>query len=253
MPKTRIAYVDRKVQYGRGRAAAVLGQTYDVHRLDNTTNNSIITGSPVLSSFPAYLDKAKRGDLENVIFDLLAVQMTCDNSKLRLGDILVETGYESNAGQYAFAQRRPLKPSIFIRVERNVNITRPNPLAGQAGEQPTSGSVVATDYIGVTQASELYLTLTNGQYNFASAGLMASVPFGLQPQNRIRGPHKPDFPTQVEETQFLGYLPALPGVQILENDVVNSDAGDRYRVAQPYQSDDVGLVGSVLILKKIMV
>jgi hypothetical protein len=88
---------------------------------------------------------------------------------------------------------------------------------------------------------------------FASAGLMASVPFGLQPMNRIRGPHKPDFPTQVEETQFLGYLPMMPGVQIIENDIINSDSGDRYRVAQPFQSDDIGLQGYILILKKMNV
>jgi hypothetical protein len=69
----------------------------------------------------------------------------------------------------------------------------------------------------------------------------------------MRSLHKPDLPTQVPDVQFVGYLPLLDGVQIIENDIINSDSSDRYVVAQVYQSDTVGLQGYILLLKKMAV
>lgn len=246
--------IDEIVQVGRGVAASVLGQTYDVYRLTSSTNNSIISGSPHISGFPARIRKlVDRKALENAIFELEAFEFTCDNTTLDLGDVLVETGYESDGGQYVFAQRRPTRENVFIRCERNVSLSRPTPKGGSAAQQPVSGSVVASGYIGITKANEEILTLANGNYAFAATGTLATVPFGLQPQNRVRSMHKPDLPTQVPDVQFVGYLPLMPGVQILENDIINSDSGDRYVVVQVYQSDTVGLQGYILMLHKMAV
>lgn len=245
--------LDQIIQVGRGAAASVVGQTYSVYRLTDTTSNSIFSSDPVLTEFPAKFDKAKTADIENVTFELLVCALTCDNTNLQIGDVLKETGYKADGGQYVLAQTRPLKPSIFVRVERDVAISRPSPAGGNASQQPDSGAQLAPGYLGITKSGEEILTLTNGLYAFASSGSVASVPFGLQPQNRVRGEHKPDIPTQVPEVQFVGFLPFLPGVQILENDIISSDAQDRYVVVQVYQSDDIGLQGYIVILKKMAV
>jgi hypothetical protein len=245
--------IDAVIQAGRGAAASVLGQTYDVYRRTSGSNNSVISGTPAISAFQAYKNDPVKSAIENVAFELQVYPFTCDNSSLQFGDILVETGYKSDGGHYAYAQGRPRELSLFVRCERNVSLSRPTPKGGSAAEQPASGSIVASGYIGVTKASEEILTLTNGTYAFSASGSLATVPFGLQPQNRMRSLHKPDLPTQVPDVQFVGYLPLLDGVQIIENDIINSDSSDRYVVAQVYQSDTVGLQGYILLLKKMAV
>ena len=253
MKPSQIAKIDTAIQRGRGAAAQVLGQSYAQYRLTNATNNSVVSGTPVNANFLARIAKAKKQSIENQVFDLQVFSATCDNTTLQFGDILVESGYESDGGQYAVAQKRPTRETLLVRVERNASITRPNPLGGAFTDQPASGSAPARNYVGPTKSSELVLTLTNGSYSFQPSGTFAAVPFGLQPQNRMRNGHKPDFPTQVPEVHFLGYLPYLPGVQIVENDVINSDSSDRYVVGMVYQSDDVGFQGYLLGLIKMAV
>jgi hypothetical protein len=251
---THVQQIDGAIQAGRGAAATVLGQTYDVYRLTNATNNSVVSGTPHIAAFQARIRKiTDKKAIENVPFDIQVFEFTCDNRALVPGDILVETGYEGDGGKYAFAQRRPTRESIFVRVERNVSLSRPTPAGGSSAQQPSSGAIKAPGYIGITKATEEILTLTSGVYAFETSGPIATVPFGLQPQNRIRSPHKPDSPTQVPEVQFVGYLPFMPGIQVIENDVISSDNSDRYVVVQVYQSDTVGLQGWILILRKMAV
>lgn len=256
---TALQQINQAIQTGRGAAASVLGQGYDLYRLINTTSGSVVSGTPALTQYQCSMRKTQdRNAIENAVFELPIFEGTCNALPLVLGDVLVENPayYEGTGSAYVFAQARPRRENLFVRCEFNISITRPNPKGGQSGQQPSSGNIVQdpyTNYGGNTKANELLLVLNNGLYSFSTSGTLAGVPCGIQPQNRIRSPHKPDFPTQVPETRFCGYVPLLPGVQIVENDILSLPNADRYMVLEVYTSGNVGLEGYILILSKLAI
>src|ERR1700738_173915 len=253
---SRLVYWDNLVQYGRGVGANVVGQSYSVYHLGPTTSGGIETGAPLFGPggtistnyLQASITKAKRAHVvENTTFELLTFEAIVDNRKLSLGDVLVETGYEGTGSNYVVAQRRPMRPTVLVRSEQNISISRPTPLGGAAQQQPASGNLFNAAYGGTTKGSEYVLTLTNGLYSFVSSGSPASIPCGIQPQNKLRSYHGLQFPTNIQREYFVAYLPMLPGVQIWEADVLNLSNADRYMVMQPYTSSQIGLVGWILI------
>lgn len=245
--------IDFAIQKSRGAAASVLGQTYNVYRLSDTTTGSIFDQAPVYSGFPMRVAKASRMKVEGETFALQVFEGLCDNMVLELGDVLVETGYQEEEGnQFIFAQRRPTRESIFVRAESSVSITRPRPYGGQAGQQPGSGVIPAPGYMGVSKASEWVLTLTNGSYTFTNSpnAVAAAVPAGLVQLNRIRDGRKPDLPSLLYREHFIVYLPLIPGEQINELDAFNFPNQDRYEGASIYTSEQTGLGGYIVIVEK---
>lgn len=250
--------INQAVQIGRGVDGAINGQQFDVYRLGPTTSNGVVTGNPLYAGYPASMKRASKADIENFSFELQIFEGQCDSLALTTGDVLVESPayYQGTGSMYVFAQHRPLAPNLFVRCEYSISITRPSPQGGQAGQQPVSGMIAQspyTGYGGVTKASAQLCTLTNGLFGFSSAGSLASIPCQIQPQNRVTGIHSRDLPTAFPETRFSAYVPLLPGVQVQENDELNLPNGDRYSVLQPYSSGEVGLVGYILLLRKLAV
>jgi hypothetical protein len=253
---THIQQIDAAIQAGRGAAASVLGQTYDVYRLLNTSNNTIVTGTPYLTNYVARIRRKDGTPIENEKFKLLTFSAICDNRNLDIGDVLVENGYRTDDGTYCIAEMRPTRETILVRTESMATITRPNPHAGQAGQMPISGFtwIDSGRWGGTDKANELILTLTNGTYSFQQTGTYASVPVGLQPWTRIRNKDKgmAEMPTQAQDTEWFIYVPLLPGMVFVENDIINYQNGDRYMVIQPYVST-VGLQGWILVVAKMAV
>lgn len=271
MAATRVRYLDSKVQYGRGKAAGVYGESYNVYRV-TTQSGSYLDGPPVISDFAVSPVTAKKTSIENESFRLQIFDGTCDNTKLKLGDILVETHVfdDRQPDKIVFAQRRPFKGrSLFVRTEANITITRPQPLGGQSGQQPmaepgTAAAVIkAPGYIGLTKQNENGLLLSNGGYFFTNnaqfnepqinsplSGL-AGVPAALLQLNRIRDATLPKIPTALFREHFVIWLPPLNGVQIQELDRLNFPNSDRYETASVYTSDMTGLIGYVCICDKL--
>jgi hypothetical protein len=253
--------LDGVIQTGRGVAAAVIGQTYDVRRLTAPTpaNGSVSSQTPVLTGFPARLRRTtSKLAIENAVFDLLCYEATCDNRELVLMDELTETGYEAmENGVYVFAQARPTRETLWMRTDANIAITRPIPAVGQAAQQPSSGWVANTNgYGGVQKDTELVMTLTNGSYAFSSVGASpASIPCGLQPLNRIKdtgtGVAAGKWPTALYREHYLAYIPLLPGEQLSELDRLNFPNSDRYEIALIYSSEMTGIGGYILIVEKL--
>lgn len=274
MPGTRIAYLDRKIQYGRGKAGSVYGQTYDVYRNGPNVSGSIYDSKPVLSNYPMSPEKAKPKDIENETFRLQVFAGDCDNTKLQLGDVLKETGYEAltQSGQqvtggtsnaftgdvFVFAQRRPFRgKNIFVRCESAISITRPMPRSGAAYQQPPPGSspsgVKAAFHIGVDKSSEWGLVLSNGGYFFSNDPQydLAGVPAGLLQLNRIRDAANPKWPVALYREHFVIFVPLLNGIQIQELDSFNFPNSDRYTAASVYTSEETGLQGWIIIFEKL--
>ncbi len=252
-PPTALTQINTAIQLGRGAAASVLGQTYNVYRLSPASSGQIVSGAPALTGFPATLTHWKNPkDIENQVFDALTFKAMCDNLYLQIGDILVGYGYGSDEAMYAVADLRPLKQTILIRCEQSSTVTRPTAPADTIVRNP-NGPTDVTGYNVVTKETEQSLVLTNGSYSFATTGTAAMVPFGLQPFNKLREYPESKLPTDTRREGFVGYLPLLPGVILEENDVISSgSAGDRYRIEQVYIAE-FGLQGNVLLLTKLIV
>src|SRR6185437_11055391 len=108
--------IDQALQLVQGAIASVLGPTFDVYRVVDTSNGSIFDGPPVLSGFPISPVKTGKKFIENQTFDLLGFIGTCDNRQLEYGDVVIKTGYDPRTTDvFVFAQLRELGPSIFVR------------------------------------------------------------------------------------------------------------------------------------------
>ena len=248
-----LAALNTLVQYGRGKAASILGQVYDVYRLGPTVSGQIVSGTPAISGFPASLTHwTNAQDVENNPLGALTFAATCTNLALEIGDIFVGYSYGSDGAMYAVADLRPLKQTVLVRCEQSSTITRPTAPADLVALNP-SGPTDIGAYNVVTKETEQSLVLNNGSYTFATSGVAAMVPFGLQPLNKLREYPESKLPTDTRRQGFVGYLPLLPGVIVQENDVISSgSAGDRYRVEQIYIAE-FGLQGQILLLSKLIV
>lgn len=251
---TYLPQLNQVVQLGRGIASSVLGLTYSVYRLNSASTGSVVgSQSLVYPAYQMYFNKAQKTKLENETFNLLAFAATCDGTKLRVGDILVENGYESDGGMYCVVQLRPMKQNMIIRVEMASAIERPHPAAGAAENQPTSGAVAMPLYGGLTPANRYEVTLNNGLYNVLEQGIgaVASIPIGLQPINRVKDGHKPDLPTVIPRSHFIAYIPPTPGYMPSELDVIKGVNQDSYEIQQVYSSSPVGISGNIVIVEKL--
>lgn len=254
-PFDTLQEIDEAIQVGRGAAAAVIGQNYDVYRLSDSTNGSILSGSPVYTNFPARIRRiSTKTAIEDAIFDLVLFQATCDNRALLVGDTFQETGYEAQeAGVYVMVQARPTRETLWMRCESNCALSRPMPTAGQAAQLPSSGAVAVLGYGGYQKDTEQMLTLVDGLYAYSSVpGLSpASVQVGIQQLNRIRDSKDPPFPVTAYREHFLLYIPPTPGEELNEMDRINAANGDRYQIASILQTADAGLAGWITICERL--
>lgn len=247
--------IDGVIQEGRGVAAAVLGQTYNVYRLSDTSTGSILSGDPLYQSFPARIRKlpSRHKAIEGVIFELVAFESACNNLVLEIGDFLVEEGYGSTGSAYVVAEKRPTRETVLMRCETNCAIMHPYSLAGTQAEQPTSGIVWNDDYGGPEQLYDQNIVLQNGLYATDPTYTMspATIPCGLAPLNRIRDSKELGLPTEIPSTRFVMYVPLLPGYQISQNDKIKAENQDTYLVEQDYTSGDVGISGYILLVARV--
>lgn len=247
--------LDQAIQIGRGAAAAVIGQTYGVYRLGNSTNVSVLAQNPIYTTFPARIRRiATKDAIEDAIFDLVCFEATCDNRSLQIGDTFVENGYGSlSSNIYTLVQFRPTRETLWIRCESNCAMTRPMPTAGQAAQLPSAGAVTVLGYGGYQKDTEQILTLVDGLYGYSDTpGLTpASIQIGIQQLNRIRDSREPKFPITAYREHFLAYIPPTPGEELNELDRINAGNGDRYQIASILQTADAGVAGWICIVERM--
>lgn len=252
---TSVARIDRKIQRGRGKAAKKVGQTYDVRRLSRATNVSISSNPPVLTALPDLIGKTtSKAIIENETFALQVYIATCDNRKLRVGDLLTETGYQAQANDiFTVAQIRPMKKTLLVRTEANCAITNPRPRAGQSSQQPDAGWTAQADYGGTDDAGEWLLELVGGLYGFTNTpgATPASVQCGIVPLNRIRDGSDLGTPTDLPRAHYVVYVPNLPGQPLDTYHRIKFPNGDKYEILSFVNSEDAGFHGYVCICEKV--
>jgi hypothetical protein len=246
--------IDQAIQAGRGAAASVLGQTYNVYRLSSAAQAGILTTTPVIVGYQAYLAKASKAKIENDTLELEVAQWTCDVTNLILGDVLVETGYKSEGSSWCFAQARPRRESLFVRVELAAKIYRPR--IGNIIPAGTAAASPGAPFVSPTFASSDLstrdpLTLVNGVYAFSQTptDTPATVPVGIQLTARAGGTRGANsLPGSSATARFVGYVPPL-GVALNQDDVIYIDDDHSY-IVNLALTETVGLIGTVCILEE---
>jgi hypothetical protein len=257
-PPTAVQQIDLAIQAGLGAAAQVIGQTFDVRRMDQWTNISISSNQPVLSGFPASVFRTTTKALfENQTLELVVFQATCDRTNLQLLDVCTQTGtYRNDGSVFTVVQMRPLQPTLWMSTPSAVTITRPVPAAGRASQMPVSGPIATPGYSGVTKSTEQILTLVDGLYEFVEPGVPGlnpcTVQCGLQPTQRVRDGREPKLPTALYREHFQIYCPIIPGAYIRELDRFSfPSSGDRYEAAMIFTSEMIGLAGYIIVAEKL--
>jgi hypothetical protein len=251
---TDLKQIDLAIQAGRGAAASVLGQTYDVYRLSSASNGSILDGEPVITGYQGRLRRiTDRKAIEADPLELIVAEFTLSNVDLELGDILVETGYESDGGRWCFAQARPTRESLFVRCEELVQIYRPRvgnlvptgtPNAATPGAPFVSSTFASSDV-----STRESLSLTDGVYNFSPPNIAAAdIPIGIQMTARAGGTRANALPSSSATARFVGYIPPLPGITINSDDVLYLDDDHSYIVNSALQ-EAPGFQGTVMVLE----
>jgi hypothetical protein len=252
------------MQLAGGYVGGLYGRPYTVYRMTSNANVSILSVTPAIDTYYALPNRITSRDMiENSTLELLVFEVDGDARLLQRGDLVVESGYESDQGMYAVAQLKPLQTPIWIRCDSFATLTRQVGLATEA-ELPTSGSTAlsgwdeADESDASAQTVAHVLTLVNGVYALAAPGdgvTPATIPIGIQPTSRAGMPHLVDLPTSNPRDRLAGYIPPLVGVDgnefvIQENDELSITVGsDVYIVSLRYESS-AGTVGSILLLEK---
>jgi hypothetical protein len=257
--------IDIAIQQGRGVVGAVLGLTYQVYRLNASSTGQLVQPSNLVN-FPGGATllpaKVKRTssipDIEtNWVTKIPLFEAMCDARFLRLGDVLVETGFGSDNSVFTFVYRRPItNKSILVQTPLACLLSRPsnNPTMIDGGRVP---------YAGAIKAAELVCTLFNGSYYFVPANSFypgtktpvqsATIYMGLQPETRrgSAGPANLHKPTDVPTQKWAVFMANLPNVELMERDVVTGGDGDRFSVLMP-APQAVGLQGVQAFVERLI-
>ncbi len=252
------SYLDRIIGYGGGVAAGITGQRYDVRRLTQRSNGSILTQPPVISSFPVVLERTtSKKVIEDEPFSLVIFEGDCDWTRLQFGDVLSEYGTNAllDGAAFVYVQHRPTREALFVRTESVATITRPvdAPARAAASALPTANAgpyIVSDEEADVEEgptADGDVLTLTAGTYAFQPAGSTpAQVPIGIEPTSRTGQSREDAQPTSSDATRFVGYTPALP---IQERDEI-AVGSKRYLVLEATTRYS-GFFGTIMLLVNI--
>jgi len=253
-----IGDIQAKIDYGRGRAAEFIGQSYDVYRLNASSTGSLIQMSNrVFSYFKMQIkrDESKENTESNVIIKVPRFRAICNGGLLQIGDVLVERGsltrpdetkpYSGN--MFTFAYFRPIRRYIMMQTPISGQISRAN-------NDPASTNSGRVAYGTMAKPLEQVLTLVNGLYAWSSTGAPAGIPIGLIATSKAGSLPPPDrrLPTDVPRQSWDVYCPALPGVALVESHIITAANGDRYFVRTPF-IQYIGLQGWQMNCEKLRV
>lgn len=250
--------LDAVVQYGRGVAAGIIGEVYDVYRRSDgtdgrqATQGSVLnTANLIISAFPIRMMRSNAAiATENTnIYDMIYAGM-CDATQLLVGDIVIRTQpYRNDREMFVVADLRPLSYNVFVRTEIEGSMSRP---WGTGDSEQLLGFV---EYQGAGKYTERPYILNNGYYYIAEPGKPASpavIPLGMQPYKRLGPTPEIRQPTTTHRTEVFVYVPLLPGLFIEAGDLVSDQNGNRFQIHN-VTLFTVGLQGYQLIAESLFV
>lgn len=227
------------INFGRQFAANLIGQPFEQYRLTANSSGDIIAPENLIGSINSKITHTRQmKDIENDYLHTNPFEFLIDMSAVELGDILVQNdpAYGGNT-QYAVASRRPLKPTLTVRVETIANII-------QASSGRSSGN-----YAGSTRKNGVPYVLTNGVYAPNTIGDASNIPVGIQYIGQLKVMNNDKLPLDDTLPHWFCYLPYLPGLDgVRENDIiqvpaVEQNAPMRFRINAMQPQPGWGLAG----------
>ena len=259
------AFIQGKIDYGKGIAATKLGPPYDCYRVTPTSNGDFPDGwTKIQSNYPIF---AKKFTGENKIMTGMRtstqwLDLIANMNPFLLGDVflLVDPpfvpgasygpGATSIAGPteefnaIALAWHPPVVKAIGARLDRLVTVFR-------SAVAPVA-QLDSSEYWQSTHENDSPLILTNGVFSFGQPGQQGAsfIPAGIGSAHRQTGSQfGPGVPGMQKEMHWFFYLPPLPGYLPREGDAIIDMDGARYLVENPYEQLS-GAVGNQMIVDR---
>ncbi len=227
------------INFGRQFAANLIGQPFEQYRLSGASSGDPIAPENLVGSINSKITHTRQmKDIENDYLHTNPFEFLIDMSAVELGDILVQNdpAYGGNT-QYAIASRRPLKPTLAVRVETLANIY-------QASSGRSAGG-----YAGASRTNGTPYVLTNGVFAPSTIGNPSNIPVGIQYIGQMKVQNNDRLPLDDALPHWFCYLPFLPGLDgVRENDIIQVQAVEqnapmRFRINAMQPQPGWGLSG----------
>ena len=254
-----LASIDAALRRGLGLGAKVIGNTYDVYRLNFGSTGSIVAPNNIaIHNFRARFTLKPPPQLieSEPVYNMWYTSML-DTRRLKIMDVLVETGPtavvdtpDTGGGRiYTFVGQTTLRAPVFARTEVLGALTRPNDASSV--DQPVLGETVEQ---ATNKFNEWLYILNNGLYSVAGSGTPAAIPMGLQPHRRTGPPQEmaKEWPTATSRGIFFIFIPLLPGVFVQPGDMVSDHVGNRYQIEMVHVTT-TGLQGYQCIAHSVFI
>lgn len=240
--------------YGQGLGAIIAGQPFQIFRC-SASGDYVQTANKLYDTYATCYEKARSDDLRGLVTDTRQgtfwFAIRTDMTPLLVGDIFIlnDPWYGQGANYvefptnqfvgFCFAGHGVLKTPIGARLDRQVKIYR-------AANEPDGL------YFESTIHNARPLVCTSGTWALAANGATPSyVPAGFQPDNKGKGLAYNDIGDQPRASAMKIYIPPLKGFLFKENDIIEAQNGDRYRVINPFfQNSDI--VGNQLVCDRVV-
>lgn len=199
MSQSLEAAIQAAIFEGYALAAGVVGLTFSQYRPTSAANP--ICARNFLTSLPAAFSVDNYAFKKPPTYGKPERQALIDGSQTQVGDCLV------GARTYFIAAMDPLEPISAVECNHVVNILRPPATGRGGGLQP---------YGGATESTETPIL----------TAWPASVLNGTKVERGDIG-----LPDDVRQPWVAVLVPAIVGTEILTDDVMTTDLGDRYKVS----------------------
>jgi hypothetical protein len=251
--------LDSIVQYGRGVAADIIGEPYDIYRLsDGSDGRTPSSGSIINTENKIYSDLRIRMMRSNAaiaeentnIYDMIFAGM-CDAGVLKVGDVACRIHpYRNDYEMFTVADLRPLSYNVFVRTEIQASLSVS---WGSGDSEQLLGYV---KYQGAGKQNERAIILRDGYYYIGDPDdadfSPAVVPLGIQPYKRLGPTPEIKQPTTTHRSELFIYVPILNGLYLEPGYIISDQNGNRYQI-QNVTSFTVGLQGYQLIAESLFV
>lgn len=256
------ANIHRKMSYGAGKEAKVLGPPWDVFRVGaGAVGNFFDIEQKIASNINASYDvmsAAVRHSLEGEKApSIIYYEIKCDmiGQGVKVGDVFLSadqtfqigcnkvTFETTDVNAFCFCQGSPGKPFLAVRINKLARVFRQS--SNSSAENDNDAWAPGLDNV-------LPVILASGRFYLApTIGMEGTViPVGLFPVPRPYGDKSlTSTPGAVRKSGWACYVPPLPGFHLKEGDRLQTVDGANYYVIFPsYQ--ETGAVGTYMFLER---
>lgn len=250
--------IQQKLEYGKGKEAAVLGPPYNAYRLNSQdgSGNTLVSANQIGANINVLAEIAYGAEVRTSFESerqqgILWYTVKADMSNFKVGDVFVLNDPVYGQGSssvnfstyqfkgFALADRSPGKTTMGGRLDQCVQIFR------------LGNTVDAKGRVDRTKDSAVPVVLNAGVFGLSTIDAVpAKIPAGLMALGKSYGDRQYDsLPGESRKSGWALYIPALNGFSVMAGDRVVAADCSRYVVIVPY-TQYVGSTGGQFFLER---